>query len=69
MHEDNSEKPSYHALKQLIHGEWETHETLTADAEGWVTFTGFKGAYRLVSGERKADIELHDELCASVELS
>ena len=69
VHEDNSEKPSYHALKQLIHGEWETHETLTADAEGWVTFTGFKGAYRLVSGERKADIELHDELCASVELS
>ena len=69
VHEDNSEKPSYHALKQLIHGEWETHETLTADAEGWVTFTGFKGAYRLVSGGRKADIELHDELCASVELS
>ena len=69
VHEDNSEKPSYHALKQLIHGEWETHETLTADAEGWVTFTGFKGAYRLVSGGRKADIELHDELCVSVELS
>ena len=69
VHEDNSEKPSYHALKQLIHGEWETHETLTADAEGWVTFTGFKGAYRLASGGRKADIELHDELCASVELS
>ena len=69
VHEDNSEKPSYYALKQLIHGDWETHETLTADAEGWVTFTGFKGAYRLVSGGRKADIELHDELCASVELS
>ena len=47
VHEDNSEKPSYHALKQLIHGAWETHETCVTDADGRLTFTGFKGDYAL----------------------
>ncbi len=45
VHEDNSEKPSYYALMELIHGSWETHETLTTDAEGRVSFTGFRGEY------------------------
>ena len=47
VHEDNSEKPSYHALKKLIHGDWETHETLVTDENGMLTFTGFKGRYLL----------------------
>ena len=47
VHEDNSEKPSYHALRKLIHGEWETHEELCTDAGGFVSFTGFKGGYML----------------------
>ena len=52
LREDNTEKPSWHMLKQLIHGDWETHETLTTDEEGYLSFTGFKGDYQLrtVSG-------------------
>ena len=42
---DNHPKPAYEALKKLIHGEWETHAELTADADGWVTLDGFKGGY------------------------
>ena len=52
LREDNTEKPSWHMLKQLIHGDWETHKTLTTDEEGYLSFTGFKGDYQLrtVSG-------------------
>ena len=31
---DNSEKPAYRALMSLIHGQWETHETLVTDENG-----------------------------------
>ncbi len=58
VHEDNTEKPSYWALKDLIHGAWETHETLTTDAEGCLTFTGFKGGYTLASDALTAALTL-----------
>ena len=58
VHEDNTEKPSYYALKDLIHGAWETHETLTTDAEGCLTFTGFKGGYTLSSDDLTAVLAL-----------
>ena len=45
MHADNTEKPVYHALYEKIHGDWETHVTLTTDAEGRVSLCGFKGDY------------------------
>ena len=47
VREDNSEKPSYLALQNLIHGEWETHETLTTDENGCLSFTGFQGDYTI----------------------
>ncbi len=59
VREDNSEKPSYHALNGLIHGAWETHETLTSDAEGRVTLTGFRGRYALKCEGRAAEFELN----------
>ena len=62
VHEDNSIKPSYEALKQLIHGDWETHEVLTADAEGFVSFTGFKGGYTVQSDAGCAGFTLKDDL-------
>ena len=40
-------KPAYHTLEALINGEWKTHLTAKPDAEGRVTFRGFKGRYRL----------------------
>ena len=55
---DGSEKPAYRALRQLIHGEWETHEELCTDADGFVSFTGFKGGYTLQSDTGSASLEL-----------
>ena len=68
VHEDNSEKPSYHALKELIHGAWETHETLTTDAEGRIAFSGFKGGYTLDLEGRKATFDLSDSVSAALTL-
>lgn len=68
VHEDNSEKPSYHALQGLIHGAWETHETLKTDAEGYLTFTGFKGGYAVEANGRKAAFDLHGPVCMDLTL-
>ena len=62
VREDNSEKPSYQALKKLIHQTWETHETVMADNEGQLTFTGFKGNYTLTLNGQKYTLNLdHDQ--------
>ena len=58
VHEDNSEKPPYYALQKLIHEEWETHETLVSDDNGFITLTGFKGGYTLRSASGGAEIIL-----------
>ena len=58
VHEDNSEKPSYYALQELIHGKWETHGTLTTDENGWLTLTGFKGGYTLRTRNGSGEIQL-----------
>nr|AHF26413.1 xylanase [uncultured bacterium Contig1468_n_1482_cl] len=62
VHQDNSEKPSYHALNSLIHGAWETHETLTADEDGRVSFTGFKGNYTVQADTGSAAFTLDNNL-------
>ena len=58
VREDNSLKPSYTALRDLIHGAWETHETLRTDADGCVTLTGFRGDYTLRTPQGAARIAL-----------
>ncbi len=55
---DNSEKPAYRALKALIHGDWETRETLLTDENGFVTLTGFKGGYEAALNGRRGRFEL-----------
>ncbi|MBQ8953805.1 MAG: endo-1,4-beta-xylanase [Clostridia bacterium] len=55
---DNSEKPAYHALMSLIHGEWETRQTLTPDEQGFVTLAGFQGDYEAEKDGRRARFEL-----------
>ena len=62
VRQDNSEKPSYHALNGLIHGDWETHETLTADGEGFISFSGFKGNYTAQADAGKAEFTLDRDL-------
>ena len=59
---DNTEKPAYHALRSLIHGEWETHEQLVTDSEGYVTFTGFKGEYTLKTDGREVSFSLTQDI-------
>ena len=69
LRRDNTEKPSYQALKSLIHGAWETHEQLVTDDEGYVTFTGFKGGYTLSANGLTATLDLTEETYATVTLS
>ena len=59
---DNSLKPSYEALRGLIHGDWETHLDLTADAEGRVSFTGFKGGYTITTEAGTAGFTMDGDL-------
>ena len=69
VREDNSEKPSYYALQKLIHGDWETHQTLTTDANGCLSFTGFKGGYALKADGKTAKLDLKDAVSASLTLT
>ena len=68
VHEDNSEKPSYRTLQNLIHGEWETHETLTTDGDGYVCFTGFKGGYCLRTARGSAAFSLEQDVNTEIRL-
>lgn len=61
VREDNSEKPAYHALQKLIHGDWETHETLTTDGEGYLSFMGFKGEYLIALNGRAVPLKLDQD--------
>ena len=69
VREDNSEKPSYYALQKLIHGDWETHQTLSTDANGCLSFTGFKGGYTLKADGKTAKLDLKDAVSASLTLT
>ena len=69
VREDNSEKPSYYALQKLIHGDWETHRTLTTDENGCLSFTGFKGGYALKADGKTAKLDLKDAVSASLTLT
>ncbi len=61
VREDNSEKPSYRALKELIHGAWETHIEASTDENGCVSFTGFKGGYSVRTAKGSAEMALEDK--------
>ncbi len=69
VHEDNSEKPAYYALDQLIHGTWETHEKLVTDSEGYLSFTGFKGDYAVSSEFGTAVFALNEPLNRELRLN
>jgi GH35 family endo-1,4-beta-xylanase len=44
---DNSEKPSYKALKAKIENDWRTKIITQSDSNGYVNIEGFKGAYKI----------------------
>ncbi len=61
LHADNSEKPVYHRLMDLIHREWETHAGLVTDENGFAELQGFKGTYEISVNDRKARIDLESD--------
>ena len=66
VRQDNSEKPSYAALRKLIHETWETHEDLVTDADGCLSFSGFKGNYELHTPGGSAAFDLNNALTATL---
>lgn len=47
LRKDNSCKPSYYMMKDLIHKEWNTDVTLKTDEEGYITVKAYKGDYEI----------------------
>jgi len=45
---DMTPKPVYEDLKRLIHDEWNTRLTAKTDADGRLSFRGFRGEYRMM---------------------
>lgn len=66
---DNSEKPSYHKLKELIKGEWWTTEQLMTDASGNVELSGYLGDYELVYQDKKIPFVLEKSDDAVISIS
>ena len=62
VRQDNSEKPAYYAMKKLIHEDWETHETVTTDENGVVSFSGFKGGYKIEIGGKGVELDLDEDV-------
>lgn len=58
IRKDNSVKPSYEMLKELIHKEWHTALTLSTDESGNAEFTGFRGTYDIEASGKKASFTL-----------
>ena len=61
LRKDSTEKPSFQTLKNLIHGEWETHEKLTTDENGFINVNGFKGEYNISAEGLSAKINLEKD--------
>ena len=65
---DNSTKPSYVVLDQLLNKEWKTHTKLVTDSEGRAEYTGFKGGYEVVlAGKQFAFDSSEGEVCLILE--
>ncbi len=58
IHRDNTVKPVYRRLKELIKGEWWTEYEVHTDENGFVDVEGFKGDYELVYGDKAGKLKL-----------
>ncbi len=58
---DNSKKPSYEMLKDLVKNEWWTDTSAKTDENGCITVDAFKGDYLINVGESAAEAELIDD--------
>ena len=55
---DNSEKPSYHVLKEKVTKEWHTESSAVSSSDGLVSFEGFRGVYELSAKNAKCKFQL-----------
>jgi len=55
---DNSEKPSFKALRAKIEKDWRTELTASTDADGLLTFEGFKGGYEIFCSGKTVNFRL-----------
>ena len=62
VRKDNSLKPSYHMLKNLIRNEWWTDVELMTDEAGFVELEGFKGDYDIMIGDKVGSITLNNQV-------
>ncbi len=58
IHRDNTVKPVYERLLQMIKGEWWTTDEIHTDENGFVSVEGFKGDYELAADGRKVSFKL-----------
>jgi len=59
---DNSEKPSYKALRTKIENEWRTEIVSRTDSNGHISIEGFKGMYEISCVGRTASFLLKDNI-------
>lgn len=58
IRKDNSVKPVYNRLKEMIKGEWWTDCEVHTDENGYVEIEGFKGDYQISLGDASASLKL-----------
>lgn len=58
LHKDNTPKPAYFALKDLIKKEWRTSYDAVTDENGNIDVTGFKGKYKLSTEDDEMFVQL-----------
>lgn len=58
IRKDNTVKPSYNRLKELIKGEWWTNTEIVTDENGYAELEGIRGDYKLSADGAKAEFKL-----------
>jgi GH35 family endo-1,4-beta-xylanase len=66
---DNTRKPAFHRLKELIKGEWWTDVEVHTDENGFVTVEGFKGDYSLLLDDKSASLSLTEDSTNAVTIT
>lgn len=61
IRKDNSTKPAYDMLKDLIKGEWWTQDEMKTDAEGYIEVEGFMGDYVLQVEGKSVSLKLQKD--------
>lgn len=68
IREDNTEKPVYYGLRDLIRNQWTSQGTLQTDENGMALLEGFRGQYKLTVGGAEAAVTLAkdnaDRICS-----